>query len=185
MPHETDAVSAQVLCPPHNHAPCHSMQGHIHKMAACLAVTCHLHFWQNDQYLLHATAVTRGWNGYRNKSQHRKVSLEISRHSCGDLNSWPFDHESSAQTTELSHSGSYPAQGVIQLRYATSQPASVFHWWRAAARGFTLKSLNSSPKKVLFCIISDSMTKWSTQFKALTHLGHFQANLCLNGSVPL
>ena len=29
-----------------------------------LAVTCHLHFWQNDRDLLRATAVTRGWNGY-------------------------------------------------------------------------------------------------------------------------
>ena len=37
---------------------------------ACLAVTCHLLFWQNDRDLLHATAVTRGWNEYRNKSQH-------------------------------------------------------------------------------------------------------------------
>ena len=27
-------------------------------MYACLAVTCHLHFWQNDQDLLRATAVT-------------------------------------------------------------------------------------------------------------------------------
>ena len=27
----------------------------------CLGVTCHLHFWQNDRGLLHATAVTRGW----------------------------------------------------------------------------------------------------------------------------
>ena len=31
---------------------------------ACLAVTCHLHFWQNDQDLLCANAVKRGWNGY-------------------------------------------------------------------------------------------------------------------------
>ena len=38
-----------------------------------LAVTCHLHFWQNDRDLLRATAVTRGWNGYRNKNQHKKV----------------------------------------------------------------------------------------------------------------
>ena len=43
---------------------------------ACLAVTCHLHFWQNDQDFLRATVVTRGWNGYRNKSQHRKSTLE-------------------------------------------------------------------------------------------------------------
>ena len=41
-----------------------------------LAVTCHLHFWQNDRDFLRATVVTRGWNGYRNKSQHRKSTLE-------------------------------------------------------------------------------------------------------------
>ena len=40
---------------------------HIRKVYACLAVTCHLHLWRNDRGLLRATAVTRGWNGYRNK----------------------------------------------------------------------------------------------------------------------
>ena len=45
-------------------------------MYVCLAVTCHLHLRQNDRDLLHVTAVTRGWNGYRNKSQHRKLTLE-------------------------------------------------------------------------------------------------------------
>ena len=44
VPHETAAVSAQVLCTPYNHAPCHFMQSHIRKVYACLAVTCHLHF---------------------------------------------------------------------------------------------------------------------------------------------
>ena len=57
MPHETAAVSAQVLCTPYNHAPCHFMQSHIRKVYACLAVTCHLHFWQNDRDLLRATAL--------------------------------------------------------------------------------------------------------------------------------
>ena len=33
------------------------MQSHVRKVHACLAVTCHLHFWQNDRDLLHATAV--------------------------------------------------------------------------------------------------------------------------------
>ena len=42
------------------HAPCHFTQSHIHKVYACLAVTCHLHFSQNDWDLLHATAVTQG-----------------------------------------------------------------------------------------------------------------------------
>ena len=64
------------MCTPYNHAPCHFMQSHIRKVYASLAVTCHLHFWQNDRNLLRATAVTRGWNGYRNTSQHRKSTLE-------------------------------------------------------------------------------------------------------------
>ena len=96
--------SRRVLCTPCNHAPCYFMQSHIRKVYACLAVTCHLHFWQNDQGLLRATAVTQGWNGYRNKSQHRKLTLEnkFSRRSSRDSNPQPFDHKSGALTTELS-----------------------------------------------------------------------------------
>ena len=63
-------------CTPYNYAPCHFMQSHIRKVYACLAVTCHLHFWQNDRDLLRATAVTWGWNRHWNKSQHRKSTLE-------------------------------------------------------------------------------------------------------------
>ena len=78
---QRESISAQVLCTsynyaPYNYAPCHFMQSHIRKVYACLAVTCHLHLWQNDRALLRAAAVTRGWNGYRNKSQHRKSTLE-------------------------------------------------------------------------------------------------------------
>ena len=51
-------------------------KSHIRKVYACLAVTCHLHFWQNDRDFLRATVVTWGWNRYRNKSQHRKSTLE-------------------------------------------------------------------------------------------------------------
>ena len=46
------------------------------KVYACSAATCPLHFWQNDRDFLRATAVTREWNGYRNKIQHRKSTLE-------------------------------------------------------------------------------------------------------------
>ena len=75
-PAARESQSRRVLCTPYNHAPCHFMQSHIRKVYACLALTCHLRFWQNDRGLLRATAVTRGWNGYRNKSQHRKLTLE-------------------------------------------------------------------------------------------------------------
>ena len=68
VPHETAVISARSVYP-NNHAPCHFMQSHIRKVFSCLAVTCHQHFQQNDQDLLHATAVTRGWNGYRNNQK--------------------------------------------------------------------------------------------------------------------
>ena len=65
-----------ILCTPYNHEPCHFMQSHICQVYAFLAVTCQLHFWQNDWGLLCATVVTLVWNGYRNKSQDRKLTLE-------------------------------------------------------------------------------------------------------------
>ena len=68
--------SQHVLCTPYNHAPCHFMQSHVHKVYVCLAVTCRLRFCQNDRNLLHATALTQGWNRYQNKCQHRKLTLE-------------------------------------------------------------------------------------------------------------
>ena len=53
------------------HAPVYSVvQSHGRRMHACLGVICHLQsVWRNYQDLLRTAAVTRGWNGYRNKSQ--------------------------------------------------------------------------------------------------------------------
>ena len=65
---ETVAVSAHVICTPYSHAPVYSfIQNHKRRVHVRLGVTCRLLFWQNDPDLLCATAVTRGWNGYRNK----------------------------------------------------------------------------------------------------------------------
>ena len=104
VPHETAAVSAQVLYTPYNHAPCHFMQSHIRKVHACLAVTCHLYFWQNDRDLLRATGVTRGRTDteIRVSTESRPWGRKFSRRSCRDSKSRPFNHESGALTTELS-----------------------------------------------------------------------------------
>ena len=51
VPHETAATSVPSVNTI-QHAPCHFMQSHICKVHACLAVTCHLHFWQSDRGLL-------------------------------------------------------------------------------------------------------------------------------------
>ena len=43
-----------------NSLQCHFIRSYICWVHICLAVTCRLHFWQNDRYLLRAIAVTRG-----------------------------------------------------------------------------------------------------------------------------
>ena len=45
-------------------------------LIAAPAYDSYLHFGQNDLGLLHAAEVTRGWNRYRSKSQHRKLTPE-------------------------------------------------------------------------------------------------------------
>ena len=64
------ATSAHALCTPYNSLQFYS-KPHAHGACACLAVTCHLHFWQNNQDLVLATAVTWGWNDYRNNPELR------------------------------------------------------------------------------------------------------------------
>ena len=55
----------------------HFMQSYICRLHASLAVTCHLHFWQNDWDLLCATVVTQGVERtLKLMSQHRKLTLE-------------------------------------------------------------------------------------------------------------
>ena len=78
------------------------MQSYIRMVHVCIAVTGYLHFWQNDRDLLHATAVTRGWNEHRNKSQHRKQTLDkkILHPFLHALEPGTLDHEPSALTTE-------------------------------------------------------------------------------------
>ena len=71
------------------------------KVHAYLAVTCHLHFWQNSQCLFHATAVTGEMDGYGNN--WIRVSTEsvlwkrrFYCHACWGPNLWPFNHRSGA-----------------------------------------------------------------------------------------
>ena len=119
--HETAAVSAQVLCTPYNHAPCHFMQSHIRHVHV---FSCeHVHFWHNERDLLCATAVTRGWNRHRNTSQHRKSTLENKFSSCSrrDSNPSPFNHESGVLTTELSLSPTSSTAASPVNRYNTTK----------------------------------------------------------------
>ena len=69
---------------------CHLIQSHLGRVYVCLAVTCHLHFWQNDRDLLRVITESRHWR------------RKFSRRSCRDANTGAFDHELDALTTELS-----------------------------------------------------------------------------------
>ena len=82
VPHETAAISAHSV---YTIQPCHFMQSHICKVRVCLAVTCHLHFWQNDRDLLGAAAVTEGRTDTKirvsteSQTRRRKFSHHTSR----------------------------------------------------------------------------------------------------------
>ena len=56
---------------------CHFMQSHICRVNACLAVTCHLHFWQNDWAILCATAVTKLTGGGGGGGEGGETNTEI------------------------------------------------------------------------------------------------------------
>ena len=67
-----------ILCTPYTLQPCTSLQcrfiqSHVQIGCMSLAMTCHLHFWHNDQDLLHAAAVTFGDGKNIKINQHRKV----------------------------------------------------------------------------------------------------------------
>ena len=81
------------------------MQNRIRHVHACLAVTCHLHLWQNDRDLLRATAVTRGSGTdteIKVSTESRPRRRKIFPAAPAGILTRPFNHESGALTTELS-----------------------------------------------------------------------------------
>ena len=86
-------------CSGYTMQPCTSLQCEARHAECtkvmCLAVICHLHFWQNDWNLLHATTVTRGgmmtaiWVSTENWLWRIKCSY-------WDSNPQLFGHKSSA-----------------------------------------------------------------------------------------
>ena len=60
---------------PYTSLQCDFIRSRIRRMHVYSAATCHLPsaLLQNDRFLLRAISVTRGWNGYGNKNQRRKV----------------------------------------------------------------------------------------------------------------
>ena len=78
VPRETGAFSEHVLCAQYNHAPVYNVTSsdaaYVGCVVMCLGATCNLHIWQHDRELLRATVPTRGWDGYRNNSQHRQLT---------------------------------------------------------------------------------------------------------------
>ena len=109
VPREIAAVSAHGLCTPFTHASVCSVTlfkaRDVGCMSQCLAVTFHLHFWQNELDLLRVTAVTRGWIGYWNKTKKSWPRRRIwSRRPYLGLNPRPFDHESVALPLSYHHS---------------------------------------------------------------------------------
>ena len=84
--------------------PCHSMQSHIRKVHACLAVTYHLHFGQNNRDLLRAPHGGGTDTEIRLSTESRPWIRKFSRRSCRDSpfpSPFPSRVRCSSLTTEL------------------------------------------------------------------------------------
>ena len=93
---------------------------HIPRVYVCLVVTCHLHFGQNKQALLHATVVKQGWNGYQNGHQHEQnVYLE-------EENSCATPAETQPATFWSGVWLSTPELSLLPL----SRPSHKLMWWK-------------------------------------------------------
>ena len=69
-------MSRRKLCVHHSSLHCHFIRSHVCRMHVFGSNLPPVHFYQNDRDLLRATAVTRGCNGYRNKSQYTKLTTK-------------------------------------------------------------------------------------------------------------
>ena len=152
---------------------CHFVSSYVRKMHVCLAVACRLHFWQNDQDLVRATAVTRGWKRYRNKSA-QKVNPggeNSPSNTWRDSNPRSFDHESSALTTEPS-----PLPTTRPMHPGLTHPVVV-------SRSRVLLPLPAHPLLFLFFIllfIQESCNMWrSVGSEGKKNINHLPGNLFL------
>ena len=77
-----------------HHATMHQVtslhaKSYIHRVYACLTVTCQLHFWQNDRDLLCATAQDGRDTKIRVSIESWPGRRKFSRLFCRDSNPWP------------------------------------------------------------------------------------------------
>ena len=89
VPCETAAISVHILCTPYNHAPVYSVTTKGACVFSCILPPALSAEWLGSFICFGGNT---GVEGYRNKSQHRKLTLEkkILLLLCQDSNPWPF-----------------------------------------------------------------------------------------------
>ena len=154
---------------------CRLLQSHIRMVHVCLAVTSHLHFWQNDQDLLCATAETQGWNGHQNKSQYKKLTQEkkillllLPGFKPATFQSWVWD-----STVEL-----HPRSCFLWLL----EPISNSKWvMLAAVKWGPRKSAKTTPELQLAetCALVSTLPRWKVvrQVRWCFHFDMMWSNL--------
>ena len=98
---------------------CHFIQSHIGKVYVCLAITCHLHFWQNDRDFY----VLLRWNGYQNKSEHRKLTPGVEKSPTAPARTQTRDLLITSLTLKLL---SYPLSPLTQFSLYQKVPVTMY-----------------------------------------------------------
>ena len=163
--------TVQVLCTPYNHAPCHFMQCHIHKICvfSCNLPPALLAEWPG---YFKCYCSNMGWNGYRNKSQHRESRpwrRKFSRCSCRDSNQWPFSHKSGALTTELSPIQFHSTDSILPIHKHCKSVTSLPVIQVLVHKGLCYcKNCQHLWQCILLFISSSNLFYWQSMFFKLT-----------------
>ena len=132
----------------------------LHLVHVCLAVTCYLQFWQNDQDLWCATVVTWGWNRYQNKSQHRKLTLGRKIHPLLQQGLKPVTFRS--WDWHSNHSYPPPKISDISVSLCPISKQSERQWpWHQAHWNWQGEIYNSSFSRRVCPILTQGRPQWT------------------------
>ena len=118
------------------------MQSHICKVYVCLAVTCHLRFWQNDQGLLRATAVVVLTSFQKNDpyiyTKHHQMQNTIKcyrwptgYHTLFNIShhmNWWSEHACFVPKTKDKKSLQHAASQLGHLTFSITSPTKCYSW---------------------------------------------------------
>ena len=133
-----------------------SLHAKPHSVGACV-FSCNpppCTFGQKDRDLLHAIVVTRGWNGYRNKSQHRKLERKFLPPLLPGLEPATFQ-------SRVRHSNHWGIRASRGWRNGSATATTERYWYWAYINSICSFALEESRSRLFICKWRSGTLKYS------------------------